>query len=65
MSYFSFCVKIDFLFRITQTEARLKKDNVKGECEANKTCYKIGKILRNAIKKAAGTMLDVIELFYL
>ena len=58
MSYFSFCVKIDFLFRITQTESRLKKDNVQGECEANKTHYKIGKIVRNAIKKAGGTMLE-------
>ena len=34
----------------------MKKDNVKGECEANKTHYKIGRIVRNAIKKAGGTM---------
>ena len=44
------------LFRITQTESRLKKDNIQGENEANKTHYKIGKIVRNAIKKAGGTM---------
>ncbi|MBQ9267100.1 MAG: DNA damage-inducible protein D [Clostridia bacterium] len=44
------------LFRITQTESRLKKDKIQGENEANKTHYKIGKIVRNAIKKAGGTM---------
>ena len=44
------------LFRITQTEQKLKKDNIKGENEANKTHYKIGKIVRKAIKEAGGTM---------
>ena len=44
------------LFRITQTESRLKKDKIQGENEANKTHYKIGKIVRIAIKKAGGTM---------
>ena len=31
------------LFRITQTESKLKKDNVSSEKEANKTHYNIGK----------------------
>lgn len=31
------------LFRITQTEAKLKKDNIEGESEANKTHYNIDK----------------------
>ena len=44
------------LFRITQTEAKLKNDNIKGETEANNTHYNIGKIVRNAIKEAGGTM---------
>lgn len=44
------------LFRISQTEQKLKKDNIKGENEANKTHYNIGKIVRNAIKEAGGTM---------
>ena len=34
------------LFRITQTEAKLKKDNIEGESEANKTHYNIGKNIR-------------------
>ncbi len=44
------------LFRITQTESRLRRDNIQGENEANRTHNRIGKIVRNAIKKAGGTM---------
>ncbi len=44
------------LFRISQTEEKLKKDNIKTEKEANKTHYNVGKIVRNAIKEAGGTM---------
>ena len=44
------------LFRITQTESRLKKDNIKGENKANTTHYKIGKNIREVIAKNGGTM---------
>ena len=44
------------LFRISQTEEKLKKDNVDTEKEACKTHNKIGKIVRKAIKEAGGTM---------
>ena len=44
------------LFRITQTEDKLIKDNIKGEANAFNTHYNVGKIVRNAIKKAGGTM---------
>ena len=44
------------LFRITQTESRLKRDNVDTEKEACNTHNKIGKIVRKAIKEAGGTM---------
>ena len=44
------------LFRITQTESRLKKDNISGEKEANKTHYNIGKNIREVIEKNGGTM---------
>ena len=40
------------LFRISQTEEKLKKDNIDTEKEACKTHNKIGKIVRNAIKQA-------------
>ena len=44
------------LFRISQTEAKLKKDNIKGESKANDTHYNIGKNIREVIKKNGGTM---------
>ena len=44
------------LFRISQTEQRLKKGKIDTEKEACNTHNKIGKIVRNAIKKAGGTM---------
>ena len=44
------------LFRITQTESKLKKDNIHGENEANNTHYKIGKNIREVIAKNGGTM---------
>lgn len=44
------------LFRITQTEAKLKKDNIVLESEANKAHYNVGKEIRNTIKKLGGTM---------
>ncbi len=40
------------LFRISQTEQKLKKDNIQSEKEANKTHYNIGRIVRKAIKQA-------------
>ena len=47
---------IENLFRISQTEEKLKRDNVNTEKEACKTHNKIGKIVRKAIKELGGTM---------
>ena len=44
------------LFRISQTEQKLKNENIKLEKEANKTHYEVGKEIRNTIKKLGGTM---------
>ncbi len=44
------------IFRITQTEAKLKKDNVKSEDDANITHYTVGKAVRETIKNIGGTM---------
>ncbi|MBE6146538.1 MAG: DNA damage-inducible protein D [Firmicutes bacterium] len=44
------------LFRITQTDSKLTRDNIKGENNANKTHYIIGKNVREAIQKNGGTM---------
>lgn len=39
------------LFRITQTESKLKRDNISTEKEANKTHYNIGKNIKEVIAK--------------
>ena len=44
------------LFRISQTEQKLKKDNIQTEKEANKTHYNIGRNIREVIAKNGGTM---------
>ena len=44
------------LFRISQTEQKLRKDNIKGEKEANLTHYEVGKKVRKAIADIGGTM---------
>ena len=46
------------LFRISQTESKLKRDNVTGEKDANETHYNIGKNIREVITKNGGTMLE-------
>ena len=49
------------LFRITQTESKLKKDHIEGEENANKTHYTIGKNIREVIKKNGGTMPEKLK----
>ena len=44
------------LFRISQTEQKLKRDNVKGETKANDVHYEVGKKVRKAIADIGGTM---------
>jgi len=44
------------LFRITQTESRLKKDNISLKKYANETHYNIGRNIREVIAKNGGTM---------
>ena len=48
------------LFRISQTEARLRKDNIQGEGKANETHYNIGKNIREVIAKNGGTMPECL-----
>ena len=44
------------LFRISQTEQKLKKDNIQTESKANITHYEVGRKIRNTIKELGGTM---------
>ena len=46
----------DNLFRIVQTENKLKKDKIVGEDKANKVHYKMGRDIRKFIAKLGGTM---------
>lgn len=48
------------LFRISQTESKLKKDNIQGEGKANETHYNIGKNIREVIAKNGGTMPECL-----
>ena len=44
------------LFRATQTEEKLRRENIKGKNAANKTHYNVGAKVRKTIKELGGTM---------
>ena len=44
------------LFRISQTEEKLRKDEVQGAGKATSVHYTVGKEVRTAIEKIGGTM---------
>lgn len=44
------------LFRATQTEAKLRRENIQGKKEANQTHFAVGKEVRETIKRIGGTM---------
>lgn len=44
------------LFRATQTDEKIRRDNVTGKEKANQTHYVVGKTVRNTIKELGGTM---------
>lgn len=44
------------LFRATQTEAKLRRENIQGKQEANKTHFEVGKKVRHTSKDLGGTM---------
>ncbi len=46
----------DNIFRIAQTDAKLKRDKVDNEYTANSIHYEVGKKVRNTIKELGGTM---------
>lgn len=44
------------LFRATQTEEKLRRDQVQGKIQANKTHYDVGRKVRQTIQELGGTM---------
>ena len=54
----------DNIFRIAQTDAKLKRDNVDNEYKANYVHYEVGKEIRNSIKRLGGTMPENLSTPY-
>ncbi|MDO9268564.1 MAG: DNA damage-inducible protein D [Methylobacter sp.] len=48
------------LFRATQTEEKLKRDQVRGKKQANQTHLEVGKKVRQTIKELGGTMPEAL-----
>lgn len=44
------------LFRATQTEEKLRRENIQGKSQANQTHYEVGKKVRQTIEELGGTM---------
>ncbi|MGY0797913.1 hypothetical protein ACW7G0_02465 [Lysobacter sp. A286] len=44
------------LFRATQTEEKLRRDEVRGKTEANRTHFEVGHKVRQTIDELGGTM---------
>ena len=44
------------LFRISQTEQKLKRDNIRGDEKAKETHYEVGQEVRNTINRLGGVM---------
>lgn len=44
------------LFRATQTDEKLRRENVQGKANANKVHYEVGKTVRKTIEELGGTM---------
>ncbi|MBR2828665.1 MAG: DNA damage-inducible protein D, partial [Bacilli bacterium] len=52
----------DNIFRIAQTDAKLKRDKVDNEYTANAVHYEVGKEIRDSIKRLGGTMPEDLPL---
>ena len=44
------------LFRATQTEEKLRRENIQGKQKANQTHFEVGKKVRQTIKEIGGAM---------
>jgi DNA-damage-inducible protein D len=50
------------LFRATQTDDKLRRENIRGKENANNTHFVVGKKVRQTIKELGGTMPEDLEL---
>ncbi len=44
------------LFRATQADAKLKRENIQGEAKANQAHFEVGRKVRQTIKELGGNM---------
>ena len=49
------------LFRATQAEAKIKRENIKGQSQASQAHYEVGKKIRSTIHEIGGTMPEHLE----
>ncbi len=49
------------LFRITQTDEKISKENIKGNYKASNTHFEVGKEVRQTIRKIGGTMPEELK----
>ncbi len=52
----------DNIFRIAQTDAKLKRDNVDNEYTANSIHYEVGREIRDSIKRLGETMPEKLPI---
>ena len=48
------------LFRATQTDEKIRRENIKGKAKANQTHFEVGAKLRQTIKELGGTMPEAL-----
>jgi DNA-damage-inducible protein D len=48
------------IFRVTQTDAKLRREQIKGKDGANRTHYRVGREVRKTIKRLGGTMPEAL-----
>ena len=48
------------LFRATQTDAKIRRENIQGEARANEAHLQVGKKVRQTIKDIGGTMPEIL-----
>jgi DNA-damage-inducible protein D len=50
------------LFRATQTDAKIEREQIKGEAKANQTHFEVGRKVRQTIKELGGTMPEKLPI---
>ena len=49
------------LFRITQTDEKIRNEDIKGDYKASSTHFEVGKKVRQTIREIGGTMPEALK----